>query len=84
VVWIWPRGDTGGDVPAADPAASSRPLFFPPAAFVVFDGRQLHPPGARCLHAHSLGGCNGGFLRRRTWIQALLNGSSRAPVAIPG
>jgi hypothetical protein len=31
-------GDTGGDVPAADPAASSQPLFFPPAAFVVFDG----------------------------------------------
>jgi hypothetical protein len=31
-------GDTGGDVPAADPAASSRLLFFPPAAFVVFDG----------------------------------------------
>jgi hypothetical protein len=31
-------GDTGGDVPAADPAASSRPLFFPPAAYVVFDG----------------------------------------------
>jgi hypothetical protein len=31
-------GDTGGDVPVADPAASSRPLFFPPAAFVVFDG----------------------------------------------
>jgi hypothetical protein len=31
-------GDTGGDVPAADPAASSRPLFFPPAAFPVFDG----------------------------------------------
>jgi hypothetical protein len=31
-------GDTSGDVPAADPAASSRSLFFPPAAFVVFDG----------------------------------------------
>jgi hypothetical protein len=31
-------GDTGGDVPAADPTASSRALFFPPAAFVVFDG----------------------------------------------
>jgi hypothetical protein len=30
-------GDTGGDVPAADPAASSRALFFPPAAFVFFD-----------------------------------------------
>jgi hypothetical protein len=31
-------GDTGGDVPAADPAASLRPLFFPPATFVVFHG----------------------------------------------
>jgi hypothetical protein len=30
-------GDTDG-VPAADPAASSRALFFPSAAFVVFDG----------------------------------------------
>jgi hypothetical protein len=30
-------GDTGG-VPAADPAASSWAIFFPPAAFVVFDG----------------------------------------------
>jgi hypothetical protein len=38
-------GDTGG-VPAADPAASSRALFFPPAAFAVFDGEgfilQVH------------------------------------------
>jgi hypothetical protein len=31
-------GDTGGDVPATDPAASSRALFFPLAVFVVFDG----------------------------------------------
>jgi hypothetical protein len=31
-------GDTGGDAPAADPATSSRALFFTPAAFVVFDG----------------------------------------------
>jgi hypothetical protein len=31
-------GDTGGDFPATDPAASSRALFFPPAAFAVFDG----------------------------------------------
>jgi hypothetical protein len=30
--------DTGGDVPAADPAASSRVLFFPPGVFKVFDG----------------------------------------------
>jgi hypothetical protein len=30
--------DIGGDVPAADPATSSRPLFFLPATFAVFDG----------------------------------------------
>jgi hypothetical protein len=39
-------GDTGGDVPAAESAASSRALFFPPAAFAVFDGEgfilQVH------------------------------------------
>jgi hypothetical protein len=39
-------GDTGGDVPAADPAASSQALFFPPAAFAVIDGEgfilQVH------------------------------------------
>jgi hypothetical protein len=38
-------GDTGG-VPATDPAASSRALFFPPVAFAVFDGEgfilQVH------------------------------------------
>jgi hypothetical protein len=38
-------GDTGGDVPAADPAASSRALFFP-AALEAFDGEgfilQVH------------------------------------------
>jgi hypothetical protein len=33
--------DTGGDVPAADPVASSRALFLPPAAFTVFDGEGL-------------------------------------------
>jgi hypothetical protein len=47
-------GDTGGDVPAADPAASSRPLFFPPAAFVVFDGDgfilQVHGVFT-CIHS---------------------------------
>jgi hypothetical protein len=40
-------GDTGGDVPTAHPAASSRRLFFPPAAFVVFysDGFILQVHG---------------------------------------
>jgi hypothetical protein len=31
-------GDIGGAAPAANPAASSRLLFFPPAAFTVLDG----------------------------------------------
>jgi hypothetical protein len=31
-------GDTSDDVPAADPAASSRALFFPPAVFRHFHG----------------------------------------------
>jgi hypothetical protein len=39
-------GDIGGDVTAADPAASSRDLFFPPAVFKLFDGEgfilQVH------------------------------------------
>jgi hypothetical protein len=30
-------GDTGGDDPAADPEASSRDLFFPPAVFKLLD-----------------------------------------------
>jgi hypothetical protein len=31
-------GDTGGVDPSADPAASSRDLFFPAAVFMLFDG----------------------------------------------
>jgi hypothetical protein len=31
-------GDTSGDVLATDPTASSRAVFFPPAAFMAFDG----------------------------------------------
>jgi hypothetical protein len=40
------RGGDTSSVPAADPAASSRALFFPLAAFAVFDGEgfilQVH------------------------------------------
>jgi hypothetical protein len=47
-------GDTGGDVHAADQAASSRPLFFPLAAFAVFDGDgfilQVHGVFT-CIHS---------------------------------
>jgi hypothetical protein len=39
-------GDTGGVDPPADPAASSRDLFFPPAVFKLLDGEgfilQVH------------------------------------------
>jgi hypothetical protein len=39
-------GDTGGVDPPADPAASSRDLFFPPAVFMLLDGEgfilQVH------------------------------------------
>jgi hypothetical protein len=47
-------GDTSGDVPAADPVASSRALFFPSAAFVVFagDGFILQVHGVfTCIHS---------------------------------
>jgi hypothetical protein len=36
-------GDSGDDVPAADPAASSRDLFFPPVVFRLFDGEGFIP-----------------------------------------
>jgi hypothetical protein len=39
-------GDSGGDVPAVDLAASSRDLFFLPVVFMLFDGEgfilQVH------------------------------------------
>jgi hypothetical protein len=59
-------GDTGGDVPAADPAASSRPLFFPPAAFAVFDGDgfilQVHSVFTRIRSGAAVVALRGGAL----------------------
>jgi hypothetical protein len=59
-------GDTGSDVPAADPAASSRALFFPPAAFVVFDGDgfslQVHDVFTRILSGAIVVASYGGAL----------------------
>jgi hypothetical protein len=34
-------GDTGSDVPAADPAASSRDIFYPPAVFKLLNGEDF-------------------------------------------
>jgi hypothetical protein len=60
-------GDTGGDVPAADPAASSRALFFPSAAFVVFDGDgfilQVHGVFTRIRSGATVVASYGGALR---------------------
>jgi hypothetical protein len=56
-------GDTGGDAPTADPAASSRALFFPPVAFAVFDGEgfilQVHGVFTRIRSVASYGGALG-------------------------
>jgi hypothetical protein len=63
-------GDTSGDVPAADPAASSRALFFLPVAFMVFDGDGF------ILQVHSV------FTRIRSGA-AVVASYSGAPVSKP-
>jgi hypothetical protein len=76
--WFGSRsgGDTGGDVPAADPVASSQALFFPPAAFVVFDGDgfilQVHGVFKRIRS----GATTMGSLRRARLDLQALNGDS--------
>jgi hypothetical protein len=69
-------GDTGGDVPAADPAASSRPLFFPPAAFVVFDGDgfilQVHGVFMRIRSGAAMVASYGGALRSKLYSAAVV------------
>jgi hypothetical protein len=60
-------GDTGADVPAVDPAASSRPLFFPPVVFVVLDGDgfilQVHDVFTRIRSGATPVALGGGALR---------------------
>jgi hypothetical protein len=55
-------GDIGGDASAADPVASSQDLFFPPAAFEVFDGEGF------ILQVHSV------FTRIRSGAKAVVSG----------
>jgi hypothetical protein len=59
-------GDIGGVAPAAAPAASSRPLFFP-AVFAVFDGDgfvlQVHDVLTRIRSGATLAALGGGALR---------------------
>jgi hypothetical protein len=69
-------GDTGGDVPAADPADSSRPLFFPPAAFVVFDGDgfilQVHGVFTRICSGAAVVASYGGALGSKLYSAAMV------------
>jgi hypothetical protein len=59
-------GDTGGDVLAADPAASSRDLFFSPAVFRIFDGEgfnlQVHGVFTRIRSGATVVASYGGVL----------------------
>jgi hypothetical protein len=63
-------GDIGGAAPAADPAASSRPLFFPPVAFVVLDGDgfilQVHGVFMRIRSGATMVALGGSALRSTT------------------
>jgi hypothetical protein len=72
-------GDTGGDVPAADPAASSRILFFPPAAFVVFDGDgfilQVHGVFTRIRSGAAVVSSYGGALGSKLYSAAAVRTS---------
>jgi hypothetical protein len=60
-------GDTGSDVPAADPVASSRPLFFPPVVFMDLDGDgfilQVHDVFTRIRPGATPVALGGGALR---------------------
>jgi hypothetical protein len=72
-------GDTGGDVPAADPAASSQPLFFPPAALVVFNGDgfilQVHGVFTRIRSGATVVASYGGALESTLYSMAAVRTS---------
>jgi hypothetical protein len=61
-------GDVGGVDPSADPAASSRDLFFPAPVFMIFDGEdsihQMHQVFTRIRS----GAFSGGKQRWCAWI----------------
>jgi hypothetical protein len=60
------EGDTGGVDPAADPAASSRDLFFLPAVFKLLDGEgfilQVHWVFTRIRSGATAAASGGGAL----------------------
>jgi hypothetical protein len=72
-------GDTGGDVPAAGLAASSRVLFFPLVAFVVFDGEgfilQMHGVFTRIRSGATVVASYGGALGSKLYSMAAVRTS---------
>jgi hypothetical protein len=72
-------GDIDGDVHAVDPTASSRALFFPPAAFVVFDGDgfilQMHSVFTRIRSWATVVASYGGALRSALYSMAAVRTS---------
>jgi hypothetical protein len=73
---------TGGDVHAADPAASSRLLFFPSAAFVVFDGDgfilQVHSVFTRIRSGAAVVASYGGALGSKLYSAAAVRTSGNS------
>jgi hypothetical protein len=73
-------GDIGGAAPTADPAASSRLLFFPPAAFAVLDGDgfilQVHGVFTRIHSGATAVALSGGALRSTAAAAACAGGDS--------
>jgi hypothetical protein len=64
-------GGTGGDVPVADPVASSWDLFFPPAVFKLFDGEGF------ILQVHRV------FTRIRSGATAVVSGGGALGSTLP-
>jgi hypothetical protein len=64
-------GDAGGVDPTADPAASSRGLFFPATVFMLFDGEGFILQRQQLFTRIRSGAVRGGKQRWRTWIYGL-------------
>jgi hypothetical protein len=66
-------GDTDGVDPPADPAASSRDLFYPPAVFILLDGEgfilQVHWVFTRIRSGATAMASGGGALRSAIYTE---------------
>jgi hypothetical protein len=69
-------GDVGGVDPTADPAASSRDLFFLVAVYMLFDGEGFILQRQQLFTRIRSGVVRGGKQRRLAWIYGLRRGGS--------